>query len=109
MRRCPCPTGRASPSMPGLTLADARIRGNRRARRGTITSVATTDADLVHRARAGDRGASAALVERHVDALRRACRKALKDPDAAADAAQDAVLTALLSLERLRDGDRFGA
>jgi RNA polymerase sigma factor (sigma-70 family) len=71
--------------------------------------VATTDADLVHRARAGDRGAFAALVERHVDALRRACRKALKDPDAAADAAQDAVLTALLSLERLRDGGRFGA
>jgi RNA polymerase sigma factor (sigma-70 family) len=70
---------------------------------------ATTDADLVARARAGDRAAFARLVERHAHALRRACRRALKDPDAAADAAQDAVLTALLSLDRLRDGDRFGA
>jgi RNA polymerase sigma-70 factor, ECF subfamily len=69
----------------------------------------TTDVDLVARARAGDRAAFAQLVERHAPALRRACRRALRDPDAAADAAQDAVLTALLSLERLRDGDRFGA
>jgi RNA polymerase sigma factor (sigma-70 family) len=71
--------------------------------------VTPTDADLVARARTGDRAAFAQLVVRHAPALRRACRRALRDPDAAADAAQDAVLTALLSLERLRDGDRFGA
>src|SRR5690349_5885481 len=68
-----------------------------------------TDADLVDRALAGDRGAFAALVERHAPALRRACRRALNDPDAAADAAQDTVVTAMLSLHQLRDGDRFGS
>jgi len=68
-----------------------------------------TDAELVRRARAGDRGALAELVGRHGPALRRACRRALRDPDAADDATQEAVVTAMLSLARLREDARFGA
>jgi RNA polymerase sigma factor (sigma-70 family) len=64
------------------------------------------DADLVRRARGGDRDAFAALVERHHATLVRCCRRMVGD--AAHDAAQDAVLTAMLSLDRLRDDDRFG-
>ncbi len=66
------------------------------------------DADLVRRARAGDRDAFAALVTRHHPALVRTCAR-MVGRDLAADAAQDAVVTALLSLDRLRDDDRFGA
>lgn len=91
-----------------MTFTDAEV--TQHPPRGTIPAVPSpTDADLLARARQGDRSAFAALVERHAPALRRACRRALRDPDAAADAAQEAVLTALLSLERLRDDDRFGA
>jgi RNA polymerase sigma factor (sigma-70 family) len=66
------------------------------------------DADLVRRARGGDRDAFAALVERHHATLVRCCRR-MVGAEGAADAAQDAVMTALLSLDRLRDDDRFGA
>ena len=59
------------------------------------------DAELVIAARAGDRAAFAALVERHRPALLRACR-------GSADAAQEAVLLALTSLPALRDDDAFG-
>jgi RNA polymerase sigma factor (sigma-70 family) len=68
-----------------------------------------TDAELVARARRGDRSAFARLAERHAPAVRRACRRVLGDADAASDAAQDAVLTAMLSLHGLRDDHRFGA
>ncbi len=67
-----------------------------------------SDAVLVRRARGGDRRAFAALAERHYPALVRICAR-LVGRDAAADAAQDAVVTAMLSLDRLRDDDRFGA
>lgn len=66
-----------------------------------------SDAVLVRRARGGDRAAFAALVERHHATLVACCRRMVGD--AAHDAAQDAVVTALLSLDRLRDDDRFGA
>lgn len=66
-----------------------------------------SDADLVRRARGGDRDAFAALVERHHATLLRCCRRMVGD--SALDAAQDAVVTAMLSLDRLRDDDRFGA
>jgi RNA polymerase sigma factor (sigma-70 family) len=56
-----------------------------------------TDAELVDLARAGDRDAFAALVARH--------RGALPRDD---DVAQEAVLTALLSLADLRDPAAFG-
>lgn len=59
------------------------------------------DAELVIAARAGDRAAFAALVQRHRPALLRACR-------GSADAAQEAVLVALTSLPALRDEDAFG-
>jgi RNA polymerase sigma-70 factor, ECF subfamily len=67
-----------------------------------------SDAVLVRRARGGDRAAFAALVERHHATLVACCRR-MVGADRAADAAQDAVVTALLSLDRLRDDDRFGA
>jgi RNA polymerase sigma factor (sigma-70 family) len=67
-----------------------------------------TEAQLGRAARAGDRDAFAALVERHYPALLRACRRTLGDRGAAIDAAQEAVLQALLGLEGLRHEDRFG-
>jgi RNA polymerase sigma factor (sigma-70 family) len=66
-----------------------------------------SDADLVRRARGGDRDAFAALVERHHATLLRCCRRMVGE--SAHDAAQDAVVTAMLSLDRLRDDERFGA
>jgi RNA polymerase sigma factor (sigma-70 family) len=66
------------------------------------------DAELVRRARGGDRDAFAALVARHHATLVRCCRR-LVGADAALDAAQDAVVTALLSLDRLRRPESFGA
>jgi RNA polymerase sigma factor (sigma-70 family) len=68
------------------------------------------DRDLVRLARRGDRSAFAALVARHQPLLTRTVRRAAGgDRELTADAAQDAVLTALLSLERLRDDAKFGA
>jgi RNA polymerase sigma-70 factor (ECF subfamily) len=67
-----------------------------------------SDADLVRRARGGDRDAFAELARRHHAALLRTCRR-MVGADRAHDAAQDALVTALLSLERLRDDDRFAA
>jgi RNA polymerase sigma factor (sigma-70 family) len=66
------------------------------------------DATLVRRARRGDRGAFAELVDRHGPLLRATTRRAAPDLELAADAAQEAVLTAMLSLERLRDDAAFG-
>ena len=67
-----------------------------------------SDADLVHRARGGDRDAFAMLVERHHAVLVRSCRRMVGE-QGAADAAQDAVLTAMLSLDRLRRPEAFGS
>jgi RNA polymerase sigma factor (sigma-70 family) len=67
-----------------------------------------TDADLAAAARAGDRAAFGTLVERHRPALLRTCRRALADPAAAAEVAQEAVLQALLGLPSLRDEGAFG-
>lgn len=67
------------------------------------------DRALVSRAREGDRSAFAVVVERHYPMLLSSCRRALRDHELARDAAQHAVLTAMLGLGRLRDDDRFGA
>src|SRR6476659_7251060 len=67
------------------------------------------DRQLVCLARQGERVAFATLIERHYPALRSICRRALSDSDLAGDAAQQAVLTAMLGLERLRDDERFGS
>jgi RNA polymerase sigma-70 factor (ECF subfamily) len=66
------------------------------------------DAALVRRARSGDRAAFAQLVDRHAGLLRATTRRAAGGDELAADAAQEAVLTAMLSLDRLRDDAAFG-
>ena len=67
------------------------------------------DRALVSRAREGDRRAFAVLVERHYPVLLSSCQRALRDAELARDAAQQAVLVAMLGLGRLREPDRFGA
>src|SRR6187397_458184 len=67
------------------------------------------DAELVAASRGGDRRAFALLVERHYGVLLATCRRATGDGELAADAAQEAVVTALVGLGRLRDPERFGA
>lgn len=67
------------------------------------------DRALISRAREGDRTAFAVVIERHYPMLLSSCRRALHDTELARDAAQQAVLTAMLGLGRLRDDDRFGA
>ena len=67
-----------------------------------------SDADLAAAARTGDRAAFGTLVERHQAALLRTCRRALGDPAAAAEVAQEAVLQALTGLSSLRDDGAFG-
>lgn len=64
---------------------------------------------LVAHAREGDRVAFALLIERHYPLLLATCRRALRDAELARDAGQQAVLTAMLGLGRLRDDERFGA
>src|SRR5438128_10473163 len=54
------------------------------------------EAALVARARAGDRAAFGVLVERFAAPARRVARAVLDDPDDADDAAQDALLAALV-------------
>jgi RNA polymerase sigma factor (sigma-70 family) len=67
------------------------------------------DAELVAAARTGDAGAFAALAERHYGTLLATCRRALGDPQWTRDAAQEAVVTAMLGLDHLRSDERFGA
>jgi RNA polymerase sigma factor (sigma-70 family) len=74
-----------------------------------VPVVRTPDAELVSRARAGERAAFATLIERHYPALLGSCRRALRDGDRARDAAQEAALIALLGLRRLREASSFGA
>lgn len=68
-----------------------------------------SDAALVLAARDGDKGAFAVLLIRHRPLLLALCRRALGNPVPAEDAAQEAALRALLSLDRLREPARFGA
>lgn len=63
---------------------------------------------LVARARAGDRAAFGALVERYAGVARRVARALLGDPDDADDAAQDALLSALVKLEQYDPRRPFG-
>jgi RNA polymerase sigma factor (sigma-70 family) len=64
---------------------------------------------LVAAARDGDKAAFAALVVRNRPMLLAVCHRALGDAELAEDAAQEAVLLALTSLDRLRRADRFGS
>jgi RNA polymerase sigma factor (sigma-70 family) len=70
---------------------------------------ARADRALLRDARRGDKDAFAALVERHYPALLASCRRMLGDADLARDAAQQAVLRAMLGLDHLRHDERFGA
>jgi RNA polymerase sigma-70 factor (ECF subfamily) len=67
-----------------------------------------TDAELVGRALSGDRTAFGLLVERHRGLLRGVVLRLVRDPGLADDAVQDAIVTALVGLERLRDPASFG-
>ncbi|HEU5259969.1 MAG TPA: RNA polymerase sigma factor [Gemmatimonadales bacterium] len=63
---------------------------------------------LVARALAGDRAAFGALVERYAGVIRRVARAVLGDPDDADDAAQDALLSALVKLQQYDPRRPFG-
>jgi RNA polymerase sigma-70 factor, ECF subfamily len=66
------------------------------------------EADLVARAAAGDREAFGALVERYAGVARRVARAVLGNPEDADDAAQDAMLSALLKLDQYDRRRPFG-
>lgn len=68
-----------------------------------------SDALLVASASDGDKHAFGRLVMRHRAVLVALCRRMLSDPALAEDAAQEAVVAALLNLDRLRRPERFGA
>ena len=67
----------------------------------------STDADLVALARRGDKNAFGLLVERHMPMARRVATGVVGAEDIGRELAQEAMLQAYLSLERLRDADRF--
>jgi hypothetical protein len=64
---------------------------------------------LVAAARTGDLRAFATLVERYYPMARATCARSPGDEDLALDVTQEAVVTAMLSLDRLRHDDRSGA
>jgi RNA polymerase sigma-70 factor (ECF subfamily) len=67
------------------------------------------DREIVARARAGDRDAFAALVRLVMPRLDTIARLTVRDPDAARDAVQEALVRAWRDLPSLRDPDRFEA
>jgi RNA polymerase sigma-70 factor, ECF subfamily len=66
------------------------------------------EADLVVRAAAGDRSAFGVLVERYAGVARRVARAVLGNPEDADDAAQDAMLSALVKLDQYDPRRPFG-
>lgn len=64
-------------------------------------------ASLVRRASSGDQPAFETLIRGAADRLLATARKILRDPDAADDAVQQAVILAWRLLPRLRDSERF--
>ncbi|HZG68775.1 MAG TPA: bifunctional nuclease domain-containing protein [Herpetosiphonaceae bacterium] len=67
------------------------------------------DTALVHDARAGDKEAFGILLTRHRPMLLALCTRMLGDPVLAEDAAQEAAMQALLSLDRLQRPAQFGS
>jgi RNA polymerase sigma-70 factor (ECF subfamily) len=68
-----------------------------------------SDAELVVRARSGDRAAFGALVERHRSLLRGLVTRLVRDPGLVDDVVQDAIVAALTGLDRLREPGSFGS
>jgi len=66
------------------------------------------EADVVVRAAAGDRSAFGVLVERYAGVARRVARAVLGNPEDADDAAQDAMLSALVKLDQYDPRRPFG-
>jgi len=66
------------------------------------------EADLVTRAAAGDHAAFGVLVERYAGVARRVARAVLGNPEDADDAAQDAMLSALVKLDQYDPRRPFG-
>lgn len=66
------------------------------------------DATLVERVRNGDATAFAPLFERWYDRVYNVARGVVRQPDVAADVAQDAFITAWQQLDRLDDVNAFG-
>src|SRR5256884_5679485 len=66
------------------------------------------DTALVARVLAGDRAAFGALAQRYAGVARRVARAVLSDPDDADDAAQDALLSALVKLDQYDPRRPFG-
>ena len=71
--------------------------------------VQETDAELVASARCGDKAAFSRLIERYQSIAFHFAQKIVSKLDLAQDLAQEAFLQAYLSLDRLREGDRFQA
>jgi RNA polymerase sigma-70 factor (ECF subfamily) len=67
------------------------------------------DGALARSAQEGDRQAFALLLRRHRPMVLALCRRVLGDEMLAEDATQEACLQALLRLDRLRQGERFGS
>jgi RNA polymerase sigma-70 factor (ECF subfamily) len=63
--------------------------------------------DLVLKARTGDHDAFTALAAGAIDRLHRTARLILRDDDRAADAVQEALMSAWLDIRAVRDPDRF--
>ena len=66
-----------------------------------------TDQELVALARSGDKGAFGELIERYQGMARRIALRVVGHDEVARELAQEAMLQAYLSLDRLRDADRF--
>ena len=66
-----------------------------------------SDADLVVLARSGDRDAFGELAERYASMARRVTYRIIPHPDAVQEIAQEAIVQAYLSVDRLRNPHRF--
>jgi len=71
--------------------------------------VDSQEAELVERARLGDRLAAGLLVRRHEGAVFAVALARLREVEAARDVAQEALVRGLTTLPELRDASRFGA
>lgn len=71
------------------------------------TEAPEDEAALVARARAGDRDAQDALLRRYLPDVFALTKRLLRDPDAASDATQDAMVNALQGLARFRGEASF--